>query len=121
MSETTEVHYDSATLSNEEEQGLSNEQIAAGLEIINCFWEKPTNLRWVILFAQMQSGKTETYLFICCELIRLKVVENVVIFSGNAETDLRDQLKMEAFENADLGKKYGKTPKFYGKYRIYLE
>lgn len=50
-------------------------------------------ISWVILLAQMQSGKTETYLLVACELIRHNLVKNVVIFSGNAEIDLRDQLK----------------------------
>jgi hypothetical protein len=92
---------------------LSKEQIRAGKEIINCFITDPNGIRWAILLAQMQSGKTETYLFVCCELIRLSIVNSVVIFSGNADTDLRDQLKKEVEGKGDA--------KFYGKYEIYLE
>ena len=92
---------------------LSKEQIKAGKEIINCFITDPNGIRWTILLAQMQSGKTETYLFVCCELIRLSIVNSAVIFSGNAETDLRDQLKKEVEDSSDA--------KFFGKYEIYLE
>lgn len=91
---------------------LSEQQIGAAQEIIKCFQEDFLNFRWAILLAQMQSGKTETYLFICCELLRLSVVENVVIFSGNAEIDLKAQLKKEI---------EGARSKFYEKYEIYLE
>jgi hypothetical protein len=92
---------------------LSNQQIDAGMQIIKCFMEEDQGIRWAILLAQMQSGKTETYLFVCCELIRRNIVKEVVIFSGNAETDLRDQLKKEVLGLGDA--------KFYGKYDIYLE
>jgi len=104
-----------------DEMVLSRQQIHAGNQIIKCFREDPNGIRWVVLLAQMQSGKTETYLFVCCELIRLELVKEVVIFSGNAETDLRDQLKTEAYEDYELGKKIDKTPKFFSKYNIYLE
>jgi len=63
------------------DEDLSNQQIQAGNEIIECFINDPNGIRWVVLLAQMQSGKTETYLFVCCELIRLQKVETVVIFS----------------------------------------
>jgi hypothetical protein len=92
---------------------LSREQIFAGNEIIQCFVENSNDIRWAILLAQMQSGKTETYLFIISELIRLLVVETAVIFSGNTETDLRDQLKKEVDGTGDA--------KFYGKYELFLE
>ena len=92
---------------------LSSQQIDAGMQIIRCFMEEDQGIRWAILLAQMQSGKTETYLFVCCELIRLDLVMEVVIFSGNAETDLREQLKKEVLGLGDA--------KFYGKYDLYLE
>jgi hypothetical protein len=53
------------------------------------------SFRWVLLFAQMQSGKTTTYLYIACEAIRAGIVEKVVIFSGNQETELKDQVKSD--------------------------
>jgi hypothetical protein len=66
------------------------------------------NIFWAILVAQMQSGKTETYLLACCEMIRREFVEAVVIFSGNSETDLRDQLKREVNNGSKFAKKYRK-------------
>jgi len=96
-----------------DQYALSAEQVKAGEEIIKSFAEDSTNTRWIVLLAQMQSGKTETYLFVCCELLRLSIVNSVVIFSGNAETDLRDQLKKEVLGLGDA--------KFYGKYDLYLE
>jgi hypothetical protein len=91
---------------------LSNEQIEAGKKIINCFIEDPNGMRWVVLLAQMQSGKTDTFLFVCAELIRLGKVENAVIFSGNSDTDLKDQL---------VQKVKGQDSEFYNKYSLYLE
>lgn len=91
---------------------LSPQQIQAGNEIVHCFMEDPSGIRWAVLLAQMQSGKTETFLFVCSELIRLLVVKSAVIFSGNAETDLREQLKKEVYGKEDA--------KFYGKYMCYL-
>jgi len=91
---------------------LSPAQIDAGKRLTHAF-ETSQGVRWVILQAQMQSGKTETYLFDACERLRLHMVQNVVIFSGNAETDLKEQLKKEVLGLGDA--------KFYGKYEIYLE
>jgi hypothetical protein len=65
---------------------------------------------WVILLAQMQSGKTETFLLIACEMLRNGLLNNVVIFSGNSETDLRDQLKAQIAAGS----------RFYRKYTRYL-
>lgn len=61
---------------------------------------------WSILIAQMQSGKTETYLLTACELLRHGLVETCVIFSGNAETDLRNQLKAEVSMGFKFACKY---------------
>ena len=74
--------------------------------------------RWVILLAQMQSGKTDTFLFVGFEMLRLGHVDDVVIFSGNAETDLRDQLKSH-IEGRDINSVI--QHKFYDKYDLYLE
>lgn len=72
---------------------LSEQQLKAGKEVFESFDQGL--YRWCVLLAQMQSGKTECYLFCCCECIRKKIVDNVVIFSGNTDIDLRDQLKTE--------------------------
>lgn len=93
---------------------LSNEQIASGKSIINYFNGGEAN-RWAILMAQMQSGKTETFLFIAAEMIRLGLVTNVVIFSGNADTMLKAQIVNIATEQVAAEKS------FYIKYRIYLK
>ena len=49
--------------------------------------------RWTMLIAQMQSGKTGTYLFTAFEMLTQNLVSNVVIFSGNREIELREQTK----------------------------
>jgi hypothetical protein len=85
-------------------QSFSDKQISGANEAIEAF--RRDVIRWVILLAQMQSGKTETYLLIACELIRRKLVKNVVIFSGNAETDLRDQLKDQLKVGSKFFEKY---------------
>jgi hypothetical protein len=61
----------------------------------------------------MQSGKTETFLFIAAEMIRLGHIERAVIFSGNAETDLKNQLIKEV--RGEPGSK------FWGRYTLFLE
>jgi len=48
---------------------------------------------YAIILAQMQSGKTGTYLFTAMEMIRLNIVNRVVIICGSAETSLREQAK----------------------------
>lgn len=45
-----------------------------------------------ILFAQMQSGKTSAFLLLAGEMLRTKKVEHVVIFTGNREVELKEQL-----------------------------
>lgn len=67
-----------------------------------------TAVRWVILLAQMQSGKTETFLLVAVEKLRLRQVDNIVIFSGNTETDLRDQLKAQLALGSKFCRKYKK-------------
>ena len=51
-------------------------------------------IRWVTLLAQMQSGKTEAYLLVACEMYRRGRVDGIAIFSGNSETDLKQQLEV---------------------------
>ena len=47
---------------------------------------------WIHLFAEMQSGKTDTYLLICCEMFRLKLIENAVIICGSTDLILKKEL-----------------------------
>jgi hypothetical protein len=65
------------------------QQIAAALEIIAAY-DKHT---YAILLAQMQSGKTGTFMLVMSEMIRLKKVDYGVIFSGNREIELKEQTK----------------------------
>jgi len=45
----------------------------------------------VMLFAMMQSGKTDTFKLVGCEMLRMEMVEHVVIFTGNREKQLKQQ------------------------------
>ena len=69
---------------------ISIQAMNAITDVMNVY--KNDTSRSVILFAQMQSGKTNAFLFLAGEMLRLEKVENVVIFSGNRETELKDQL-----------------------------
>ena len=94
-----------------DESVLSRQQIQAGITTIQNF--NSSLIRWQLLLAQMQSGKTETFLFIAAEMIRLGRIERAVIFSGNAETDLKNQLINEV--RCEPGSK------FWGRYNHFLE
>lgn len=64
------------------------EQRQAGNDIIDKFTrEQP----FTILLAQMQSGKTGTYLFTALEMVRLALVKHVAIICGSSDTSLRAQ------------------------------
>lgn len=88
---------------------ITIEHIEAANKIIDTY---QSGSRWSILIAQMQSGKTFTFLLVCSELIRLQIIESVVIFSGNAETDLKEQL---------VKKTSGEDHEFFDAYQDYLE
>jgi len=66
---------------------MSPEQLEATASILAGYETQ----RYSILFAQMQSGKTHTYLAVACEMLRHRQIQHVVIFSGNAETELKKQ------------------------------
>lgn len=70
---------------------ISQQQIAAGKKIVETYTE--AQVRYVVLTAQMQSGKTTTYYFVAAEMFRLQKIKHIIIFSGNAETELRDQVE----------------------------
>jgi hypothetical protein len=93
---------------------FSNEQVASGMSILNYFNGGDVN-RWAILMAQMQSGKTDTFLFIAAEMIRLGRVSKVVIFSGNADTMLKTQIANIVSDNVVEEKS------FYAKYQMFLK
>jgi late competence protein required for DNA uptake (superfamily II DNA/RNA helicase) len=58
---------------------ISQQQIKAANDIIEAF----KNRRWVILTAQMQSGKTTTYYLTADIMLMLRLVNKVIIFSVN--------------------------------------
>ena len=61
------------------------------------------NKRYCILNALMQSGKTDTFTLVACELHRKRKITKCIIISGNCEIALRDQLKnREEFHNKYL-------------------
>lgn len=94
---------------------FSTQQLNASNEVVNIF--EATIYRWGILLAQMQSGKTETYLRIACELLTKQVIDYVVIFSGNAETELADQIYENVKEIERNAKKpVAKSSSFWPKY-----
>lgn len=66
------------------------EQRQAGTEIIDKFTQEQP---FTVLLAQMQSGKTGTYLFTALEMVRLGLVKNVVIICGSSDTSLRTQTR----------------------------
>jgi len=66
-------------------------------------------VRYNILLAQMQSGKTDTYHLIACEMLRYGLIEQIIVFSGNRERELCEQLKTKNMKE------------FYEKYEIFLK
>jgi len=68
---------------------LSPEHIDAALKMVNHF----NTFRHVLLTAQMQSGKTLTYMLAAAELVRRGKVNKILFMSGNQEIELREQLK----------------------------
>jgi hypothetical protein len=70
------------------------ENLCAGKEIISIYCDNSLEvIRYVMLLAQMQSGKTFIYTFVMCEMFRQRKVEKAIIFSGNAEVALREQTR----------------------------
>lgn len=66
------------------------QQRDSGYQIINKFTQEQP---FTILLAQMQSGKTGTYLFTALEMVRIGLVKNVYIICGSSDTSLRAQAK----------------------------
>ena len=66
---------------------MFEKQVIAFNEIMECF----STTFYVMLFAMMQSGKTDTFKLVGCEMLRRKMVKHVVIFTGNSECQLKQQ------------------------------
>jgi hypothetical protein len=69
---------------------LYSEQIETAHKIIEHY---TSDAKYVLLFALMQSGKTGIFLLVATEMLRLGLVDRVVIFTGNADKDLKKQMK----------------------------
>lgn len=85
---------------------ISLQQQHASRQIVDNF---KIGQRWCMLNAQMQSGKSTTYYLVASEMLRRKLVNKVVIFSGNCETELKNQVMdenknkfLQAYENKIL-------------------
>jgi hypothetical protein len=63
-------------------------QTMAGEEIISHFMG---GTRYVLLAAQMQSGKTGCALYVAFQMLLTNQIEKVLIISGGSETELREQ------------------------------
>ena len=83
---------------------FSVQQVECYERMLKSFETVPYN----ILLAQMQSGKTDTYHLIGCEMMRLGLIEQIIIFSGNREKELYEQLKTK------------NMTEFYSKYILFL-
>ena len=68
-------------------------QREASSKIINNFEE---GVPFAVLLAQMQSGKTSSYLLTAYDMLRRDMVDRVIIICGSAETSLREQAKDDA-------------------------
>lgn len=84
---------------------LYENQVAGALDIIQEF-TNTLNCCWVIMKAHMQSGKSDTYMMVGAELLRLGKVSSVVIISANTDVELKNQTK--------------DTKQFWRAYRKYL-
>ena len=84
---------------------FSKQQLAAAKQIVGLFI---SIMQWVVLKAQMQSGKTDTFLFTAAEMLRERKVKKVIIMCGNGDKELKAQLE-------------GAKRDFKDKYDEYLE
>jgi hypothetical protein len=68
---------------------ISEFQLAAGRSVIRSYEteDKP----WHLLFAQPQSGKTDTFYFVGAEMLRMEKVKQVIILCGASDIQLRNQ------------------------------
>ena len=88
-----------------EQRKLYQNEKNAAKQIISACLEN--GFRWCVLLAQMQSGKTMTYYFVIAEMLRRGQVRKGIIFSGSAETELREQVEESKKD-------------FFVKYKAYL-
>lgn len=103
------------------EKKIQEEHCSAGNEIVYSHFNPPSisgvsahKKRWTILFAEMQSGKTGTFLFVSFEMLIKKMVDKVIIFSGNRETGLRTQTEDGVGEFVDKFRRHLRTDPVFG-------
>jgi hypothetical protein len=77
-------------------------QIEAAEKIIEYYQKSP----FIVLLAQMQSGKTGTYLLTALKMMEMGVVDHVFIISGSSDKSLRDQAHNDL---AEALKDYGEN------------
>ena len=71
-------------------------QITAAKQIIDAFNDE---CRWIILLAFPQSGKTQTFYYVACDMLcNRSDIDRVVVVCGNAENELSDQLRASKTE-----------------------
>lgn len=106
-----------------EENILHEEQRSAGYEIIYSNFNPPfisgvsadsKRKRWTILFAEMQSGKTGTFLFVSFEMLIKKMVDKVIIFSGNRQTGLKKQTEDARDDFVDTFRRHLRNDAVFG-------
>lgn len=69
-------------------------QIVTAKQIVDGFL---VGSNYTVLLAQMQSGKSDTYMLVGAELVRTGLIEKFVVFSGNAEVALREQAQQQEY------------------------
>ena len=75
---------------------IYDEQIATSRQIIEQnFCSIENEKRWVTLIAEMQSGKTGTYLLTIFEMFRLGKIINAVIMCGSSDLELKKQVQTD--------------------------
>ena len=65
-------------------------QLNTAQEIIDAYH---SGNKYVMMMAQMQSGKTGVFMIVGAELVRLKYIQRFVVISANNDADLKAQLK----------------------------
>ena len=79
-------------------------QMAAAKQIISEFDDE---YRWNVLLAFPQSGKTQTFLYVACNMLCTNArIDRAVIVCGNAEHELSEQLRAST---ADFVRLYVQT------------
>lgn len=72
-------------------------QIAAAKQIISTF--NDDEYHWAVLLAFPQSGKTQTFYYVACDMLCNRAdIDRAIVVCGNAENELSDQLRASKTE-----------------------